>query len=94
MGRRLPPHLPGLHARWYARSMMRSADEVLKDALALPVANRAAIAGSLIESLDDGTVDEDAEAQWSVEIARRIAEADAGKVQPVPWSEVRHRLGV
>lgn len=71
---------------------MRSADEILKDALALSVRDRATIAGSLIESLDDGATDEDAEAQWSTEIARRIAEADAGKVQPVPWSVVRQRL--
>jgi putative addiction module component (TIGR02574 family) len=70
---------------------MRSADEILKDALALSVEDRAAIAGSLIDSLDDST-DEDAEAQWSAEIARRIAEADAGTVQPVPWSVVRQRL--
>jgi len=72
--------------------MMRSADEILKDALALSVEDRAAIAGSLIESLDDDAPDEDAEAQWSAEIARRIAEVDAGKVQPVPWSVVRQRL--
>ena len=68
---------------------MRSAEEILKDALALPAEDRAAIAGSLIGSLDDDVADEDAEAQWSAEIARRIAQADAGEVQPIPWSVVR-----
>lgn len=72
--------------------MMRSAEEILRDAMALPAEDRAAIAGSLIGSLDEDVTDEDAEAQWSAEIARRIAEADTGKVTPVPWSVVRQRL--
>jgi len=71
---------------------MRSADEILEDALALPTEARAAIAGSLLDSLDDDAVDAQAEELWSVEIARRIAEIDAGRVQLVPWSEVRQRL--
>jgi len=71
---------------------MRSADDVLKDALALPADDRAKIDGSLIESLDDDIADEDAEELWSAEIARRIAEIDTGKVQLVPWPDVRQRL--
>lgn len=67
---------------------MRSADEILEDALALPVEARARIAGSLIESLDEEAVDE----QWSAEITRRISEIDTGRVQLVPWSDVRKRL--
>ena len=50
------------------------------------------IAGSLIESLDDDAPDEHAEELWSAEIARRIADIDAGRVQLVPWSDVRQRL--
>ncbi len=38
---------------------------ILKDALALPTEARAALAGSLLDSLD-GEVDEDAEAAWAV----------------------------
>ena len=71
---------------------MRSAHEILDDALALPVEARAMIAGSLIESLDDDALDEHAEDLWSAEIARRIADIDAGRVQLVPWSDVRQRL--
>ncbi|HZO25699.1 MAG TPA: addiction module protein [Chloroflexota bacterium] len=71
---------------------MRSADEILEDALALPVEIRARIAGSLIESLDEGALDEQADELWSAEIARRIADIDAGRVQLVPWSDVRRRL--
>jgi putative addiction module component (TIGR02574 family) len=72
--------------------MMRSADEVLEDALALPASARAAIAGSLIDSLDEDGVDEQAEELWSAEVARRIADIDAGRVQLVPWTDVRQRL--
>jgi putative addiction module component (TIGR02574 family) len=71
---------------------MRTAHEVLDDALALPAEARAMIAGSLIESLEDDGADEHAEALWSAEIARRIGEIDAGHVHLVPWSEVRQRL--
>jgi putative addiction module component (TIGR02574 family) len=71
---------------------MRSADDVLKDALTLSAEDRARIAGSLIESLEDDSVDDDAEVLWSAEIARRIADIDAGKVQLVPWSELERRL--
>lgn len=71
---------------------MRSADEILEDALALPVEARARLAGSLIESLDEDAVDEQAEELWSAEISRRIADIDAGRVKLVPWSDVRKRL--
>jgi putative addiction module component (TIGR02574 family) len=65
--------------------------ELLKKALALPPEARAALAGSLLESLDD-TVDSSAEEEWSREIARRIEELDSGKVKPVPWAEARRQI--
>jgi hypothetical protein len=43
----------------------------MKKALQLPQEARAALAGSLLESLDE-TVDESAEQAWSLEIARRM----------------------
>jgi len=65
--------------------------KLLEEALKLPVEARAALVGSLIESLDDA-VDEDAEAAWEVEIARRVKQIDEGEVKLIPWSEVRRRL--
>jgi putative addiction module component (TIGR02574 family) len=72
---------------------MKRADaaEILKDALALPSEARAALAGSLLDSLD-GEVDEDAEAAWAIEVNRRVAELDSGAVKTIPWAEVRRRL--
>ena len=71
--------------------MATDISDLLKKALALPVEARAALATSLIESLDD-FVDESAEAAWEQEITRRMAELKAGTVQTIPWSEVRRRL--
>jgi len=73
------------------RDMKREAAEILKDALALPTEARAALAGSLLESLDT-EVDEDAEAAWATEVNRRLAELDSGAVKTIPWAEVRRRL--
>ena len=71
--------------------MTPEVSDILKKALALPPEARAALAGSLLESLDD-TVDASVEEAWSQEIARRIAELDSGKVKPVPWAEARRQI--
>jgi putative addiction module component (TIGR02574 family) len=66
--------------------------ELLKKALALPSEARAALATSLFESLDEEPADEGVEAAWSEEIKRRIEDIDCGKVQMIPYEEVRRRL--
>jgi len=71
--------------------MTQEVTELLKKALALPPEARAALAGSLLESLDE-TVDATAEQEWSHEIARRIEELDSGKVKPIPWEEARRQI--
>jgi len=65
--------------------------ELIKKALALPPSARAALAGSLLESLDE-TVDEGAEAEWQKEIAHRIQELESGRVKPVAWAEARQQI--
>lgn len=64
--------------------MTEEVSELLKKALTLPPEGRAALAGSLLDSLDE-TVDASDEAAWSEEIAHRIEELDSGKVKPIPW---------
>jgi putative addiction module component (TIGR02574 family) len=71
--------------------MKRDAAETLKQALALPTEARAAVAGSLLDSLDKDA-DEDIEAAWATEINRRVAELDGEAAKTVPWAEVRRRL--
>jgi putative addiction module component (TIGR02574 family) len=70
------------------RTVKRKAVDILKEALALPSEERAALAASLLESLDTD-VEEDAEAAWLTEVHRRLAELDCCAVNTVPWAEVR-----
>ena len=71
--------------------MTPEVDRVLEQALRLPAEARAAIAGSLIESLDEH-VDPDAEQAWVAEIEKRIRELDSSQAKGIPWSEARRRI--
>ena len=71
--------------------MSPDASKLLEEALKLPMEARAALAGSLLDSLDE-TIDEDAEEAWALEIARRMEEIESGRVQAVPWAEARRRI--
>lgn len=64
---------------------------LLQEALKLSPEARAALAASLLESLDE-EIDEGAEAAWAEEIAKRIRDLDSGAVAPVPWSEARRMI--
>lgn len=64
--------------------------ELFKKALALPDHERAELAGSLLDSLDT-SVDENADAAWQAEIARRLDDVQSGRVKTIPWSEVREK---
>ncbi|MGA7593223.1 MAG: addiction module protein, partial [Candidatus Sulfotelmatobacter sp.] len=70
--------------------MSRETDELLQKAMSLPPEDRAALASSLIDSLDQ-TADEDAEIAWQQEISRRMDEIRSGKVKTIPWSEVQRK---
>ncbi len=71
--------------------MTSNVKKLLDEALRLPSEVRAALAGSLIESLDE-TVDEDAESAWAETIQDRIKEIESGKVKTVPWSKARRMI--
>ena len=71
--------------------MTREVSELLKMALALPPEARAALANSLLESLEE-RVDPGAEEAWNGEIARRIEQLDSGKAKPVAWAEARRQI--
>jgi putative addiction module component (TIGR02574 family) len=65
--------------------------DLLLQAMELPPEARAALAGSLLESLDSAT-DADAEAAWSIEIDRRVRELEQGAVKNMRWMEARKRI--
>ena len=71
--------------------MAQDITEILKQAMALPSEARAALAGALLESLDNDT-NESAEAEWDIEVARRIRELDSGAVRPISWAEARRQI--
>lgn len=71
--------------------MPREAAQILHEALALPPEARAALADSLLDSLD-AEVDPDAERAWREEIEQRAAAIDAGTAILIPWEEVQARL--
>ena len=71
--------------------MKQNIAEILKEALKLPPEARAALAGTLLDSLDEN-VDRDAESAWEAEIIVRLKEIDEGKLNLIPWAEARARI--
>lgn len=65
---------------------MKSASEVLHDALELPTGERVEIAAQLLSSLD-GSDAGPAEVAWAEEIARRAAAVRAGQADSRNWRE-------
>ena len=68
--------------------MTRPVGRLLEEALRLSNHERAALAASLIESLDPD-VDDDTTAAWDDEVRRRLDELDRGESTGIPWSEAR-----
>jgi putative addiction module component (TIGR02574 family) len=71
--------------------MPRGPAELLSEALHLPVEARAALADSLLDSLD-AEVDANTEEAWRDEIYRRLQEIERGSVQLIPWYDAQRRL--
>ena len=68
-------------------------DALMKEALQLPVGERADVAAELLASLDDEPWDDPEEVAraWAAEIERRARRVLAGESASVPWEEVRRR---
>jgi putative addiction module component (TIGR02574 family) len=73
--------------------MTSRAHDVLREALALPIDERADVAAELLASLDDAAADHpaDVEAAWAAEIERRARRALADESGGVAWDDVRRR---
>lgn len=65
--------------------------DLLTNALALPVRERAKIAHELLLSLDEGA-DADAAEAWVAELEKRAAEVRSGSVATEDWETVKVRL--
>ena len=64
--------------------------DLLKRALALPVDERAALANTLLDSLE--TPNEAVDVAWDEEVARRMQELKAGRAVTVPWEQLHREL--
>jgi len=73
------------------QAMKENIADILRQAMRLPPEARAALAGSLLDSLDE-PVDRDAESAWEAEIASRIREIDEGKATLIPWAKARAKI--
>ena len=70
--------------------MSPEVSNLLKRALALPVDERAALANTLLDSLE--TTNESVQEAWDEEVARRIKDLKAGKAVTVPWEQLHREL--
>jgi len=64
--------------------------DLLKRALALSADERAALANTLLDSLE--TENESVQEAWDKEVARRMADLKAGKAVTVPWEQLHREL--
>ena len=72
--------------------MTERTQELLREALALPVDERADVAAQLLASLDgEDVATEDIEAVWAVEIEKRARRVLSGQSEGIPWEDVRRR---
>ena len=74
--------------------MTSRAQQVLRDALALPLEERADVAAELLASLDDAPPEDQArvEAAWAREIERRAGRVVSGESAGEAWEDVRARV--
>lgn len=70
--------------------MSPEVSDLLKKALSLPEDERAALANTLLDSLEPAN--ESVQTAWDDEVARRIEELKAGKAVVVPWEELHREL--
>ena len=73
--------------------MTPRAQELLREALSLPIDERADVAAELLASLDDVGSEDVArvEAAWAAEIERRARRVMAGESAGISWEDVRRR---
>ncbi|HEY2363018.1 MAG TPA: addiction module protein [Candidatus Angelobacter sp.] len=70
--------------------MSPEVSDLLKRALALSTDERAALANTLLDSLETGS--ESVEEAWEKEVARRMADLKAGKAITVSWEQLHREL--
>ncbi|MGA3213217.1 MAG: addiction module protein [Terriglobales bacterium] len=70
--------------------MSPEVSDLLKRAIALPVDERAALANTLLDSLENN--EESVQQAWDEEVERRIKDLKAGKAVTIPWEQLHREL--
>jgi putative addiction module component (TIGR02574 family) len=70
--------------------MSPEVSDLLKRALALPVDERAALANTLLDSLE--TTSQSVEEAWDEEVSPRMADLKAGRAVTIPWEKLHREL--
>jgi len=74
---------------------MLKTEDLINEAMSLPVELRARLVDELLKSLNPAQAEIDA--LWAVEAERRVEEIESGKAKPIPgeqvFEELRKRLG-
>ena len=69
---------------------MLNTDELMDEAMSLPVELRAQLIDKLLKSLNPAQAEIDE--LWAVEAEKRVADIEAGQVQPIPGEEVFEKV--
>lgn len=72
--------------------MSPDVSDLLKRALALSSDERAALANSLLDSLEPLDKDESVQEAWDKEVARRMSDLKAGRATTITWEELHRQL--
>jgi putative addiction module component (TIGR02574 family) len=70
--------------------MSEEVSHLLRQALALPPDERAALANTLPDRLDAAS--DSVQGAWDEEVARRMADLKAGRSVTVPWEQLHREL--
>jgi putative addiction module component (TIGR02574 family) len=70
--------------------MSPEVSDLLRRALELPVDERAALANTLLDSLE--ITDQSVQEAWDEEVKRRMEDLNAGKAVTVPWEQLHREL--
>jgi Putative addiction module component len=73
---------------------MKSSQALLAEVLLLPIEDRAEVAAEILASLDDASIDDEAQVRllWADEIAKRARRVVSGETEGIPWVNVKRRI--
>ena len=69
---------------------MLKSDELIDEAMSLPIELRAQLVDKLLKSLNPAQAEIDG--LWALEAEKRVADIEAGRIRPIPGEEVFEKI--